>query len=134
MGPGFCPEIIRKAGGGCADDQTNAMLAVVQADDESLALPPAAKLALSVACPPPTEPTDAGLRREPCFEVILPRRTPALLLRPQAAQHGVFLLCGSLLAAPGNRPQIAAQRLSRANRVDRWDTPGYRHFRHGAAR
>ncbi|EDN00390.1 hypothetical protein BACCAP_01725 [Pseudoflavonifractor capillosus ATCC 29799] len=23
------------------------------------------------------------------FEVILPRRTPALLLRPQAAQHGV---------------------------------------------
>lgn len=28
------------------------------------------------------------------FEVILPRRTPALLLRPQTAQHGVFCLAG----------------------------------------
>ena len=109
----------RKAGGGCAGDQTNAMLAVVQADDESLASPPAAKLALSVACPPPTEPADAGLRREPSLEVILPGRTPALLLRPQAAQHGVSLaLRESLLAAPGNRPQIAAQRLDRVDRDD----------------
>ena len=52
VGPGFCPEIMRKAGGGCAGDQTNAMLATSK-------------------------------------EVILPRRTPSLLLRPQAAQHGV---------------------------------------------
>ena len=109
---------MRKAGGGCAGDQTNAMLAVVQADDESLASPPAAKLALSVACPPPTEPAGAGLRREPCLKVILPRRTPALLLRPQAAQHGVSFALRELLAAPGNCPQIAAQRLDRVDRDD----------------
>ena len=36
----------RKAGVGCADDQTNAMLAVVRADDESLVPPQAAGLAL----------------------------------------------------------------------------------------
>ena len=81
MGPGFCPEIMRKAGGGCAGDQTNAMLATSK-------------------------------------EVILPRRTPALLLRPQAAQHGVSFALRELLAAPRNRPQIAAQRLDRVDRDD----------------
>ena len=77
----------RKAGGGFAGDQTNAMLATSK-------------------------------------EVILPHRTPALLLRPQTAQYGVFLLCGGLLATPGNRPQIAAQRPGRVNRVNRRDTLG----------
>jgi len=72
---------MRKAGGGCAGDQTNAMLATSK-------------------------------------EVILPRRTPALLLRPQAAQHGVSFALRELLAAPGNCPQIAAQRLDRVDRDD----------------
>ena len=40
-----------------------------------------------------------------------PEPNTPLLLRPQTAQHGVFLLlCGVLLAILGNRPQIAAQR------------------------
>ena len=52
------------------------------------------------------------------LEVILPRRTPALLLRPQAAQHGVSFALRELLAAPGNCPQIAAQRLDRVDRDD----------------
>ena len=47
MGPGFCPEFGCRAlparciwqGSGFAADQTNAMLAVVRADDESLVLP-----------------------------------------------------------------------------------------------
>jgi len=43
---GWCPANRRKAGGGCAGDQTNAMLAVVRADDESLVPPQAAGLAL----------------------------------------------------------------------------------------
>ena len=130
---GQCPANRRKAGGGCAGDQTNAMLAVVQADDESLASPPVAKLALSVACPPPAEPACAGLRREPCFEVISPRRTPALLLRPQAAQLGVFLALRGITRhtrkSPANRrtaPRQGQQGRSLGH-------PGYRHFRHGAA-
>lgn len=52
------------------------------------------------------------------FEVILPRRIPALLLRPQTAQHGVSFALRELLAAPGNCPQIAAQRLDRVDRDD----------------
>ena len=43
---GWCPANRRKAGGGCAGDQTNAMLAVVRVDDESLVPPQAAGLAL----------------------------------------------------------------------------------------
>ena len=62
------------------------------------------------------------------LRVILPRRTPALLLRPQAAQQAFLLLCGSLLAAPGNRPQIAAQRLDRVDRDD-FSAPPNRHYR-----
>lgn len=71
----------RKADGGFADDQTNAMLATSK-------------------------------------EVILPRRTPALLLRPQTAQHGVSFALREFLAASGNCPQIAAQRLDRVDRDD----------------
>lgn len=45
---------------------------------------------------------------------------------PSLATNGptrrFFCLAGSLLAAPGNRPQIAAQRPGRVNRVDRRDT------------
>lgn len=85
MGPGFCPEIVRKAGGGCAGDQTNAMLATSK-------------------------------------EVILPRRTPASHLRPQAAQHGAPLALRGLLATPENLPQIAAPCPDRVNRADRWGT------------
>ena len=47
-------------GSGFAADQTNAMLAVVRADDESLVPPQAAGLALSVACPLPTETASLG--------------------------------------------------------------------------
>ena len=47
-------------GSGFAADQTNAMLAVVRADDESLIPPQAAGLALSVARPLPTETASLG--------------------------------------------------------------------------
>jgi hypothetical protein len=67
VGPGFCPEYVRKAGSGIAADQTNAMLAVVRADDEPLASPQAGRLVLSVARPLPTETATAGFRREPCY-------------------------------------------------------------------
>ena len=83
----------------------------------------------------PSLPTEVESSLAPCFllspakplcwvspgaplEVILPRRTPALLLRPQAAQHGVSFALRELLAAPGNCPQIAAQRLDRVDRDD----------------
>ena len=69
VGPGFCPECVRKAGSGITADQTNAMLAVVRADDASLASPQAGRLVHSVARPLPTEPAVAGLRREPCSAV-----------------------------------------------------------------
>lgn len=52
-------------GSGFAADQTNAMLAVVRADDESLVPPQAAGLALSVARPLPTETTSLGFGGNP---------------------------------------------------------------------
>ena len=74
MGVGFCPQL----GGvgpcpaqciwqdsGFAADQTNAMLAVVRADDESLVPPQAAGLALSVARPLPTETASLGFGGSP---------------------------------------------------------------------
>ena len=54
-GAGLCPAQSIWQGSGFAADQTNAMLAVVRADDESLVPPQAAGLALSVARPLPTE-------------------------------------------------------------------------------
>ena len=87
MGPGFCPEIMRKAGGGCAGDQTNAMLATSKE-----VIPRAEHLRSSFG------------HKQPNTAFLLP--------------------CGSLLAAPGNRPQIAAQRPGRVNRVDCRDTLG----------
>ena len=96
VGPGFCPEIMRKAGGGCAGDQTNAMLATSK-------------------------------------EVILPSRTPALLLRPQTAQHGVSFALREFTRRtwkpPANRR--TAPRQGQQGRPP--GHPGYRHFRHGAA-
>ena len=73
MGPGFCPEFGCRAlpaqcvwqGSGVAADQTNAMLAVVRADDESLVPPQAAGLALSVARPLPTETASLGFGGSP---------------------------------------------------------------------
>ncbi len=73
MGPGFCPEFGCRAlpaqcvwqGSGFAADQTNAMLAVVRADDESLVPPQAAGLALSVARPLPTETALLGFGGSP---------------------------------------------------------------------
>ena len=73
MGPGFCPEFGCRAlparciwqGSGFAADQTNAMLAVVRADDESLVPPQAAGLALSVARPLPTETASLGFGGSP---------------------------------------------------------------------
>ena len=56
---------MRKSGSGVAADQTNAMLAVVRADDESLVPPQAAGLALSVARPLPTETTSLGFGGNP---------------------------------------------------------------------
>lgn len=73
MGPGFCPEFGCRAlpaqsiwqGSGFAADQTNAMLAVVRADDESLVPPQAAGLALSVARPLPAETASLGFGGSP---------------------------------------------------------------------
>ena len=73
MGVGFCPEFGCRAlparciwqGSGFAADQTNAMLAVVRADDESLVPPQAAGLALSVAHPLPTETASLGFGGSP---------------------------------------------------------------------
>ena len=70
---GFCPEFGCRAlparciwqGSGFAADQTNAMLAVVRADDESLVPPQAAGLALSVARPLPTETASLGFGGSP---------------------------------------------------------------------
>ena len=64
-GVGPCPAQVHLAGSGFAADQTNAMLAVVRADDESLVPPQAAGLALSVARPLPTETASLGFGREP---------------------------------------------------------------------
>ena len=52
-------------GSGFAADQTNAMLAVVRADDESRVPPQAAGLALSVARPLPTETASLGFGGSP---------------------------------------------------------------------
>ena len=73
MGPGFCPEFGCRAlpaqsiwqGSGFAAGQTNAMLAVVRADDESLVPPQAAGLALSVARPLPAETASLGFGGSP---------------------------------------------------------------------
>ena len=73
MGPGFRPEFGCWAlpaqsvwqGSGFAADQTNAMLAVVRADDEALVPPQAAGLALSVARPLPTETASLGFGGSP---------------------------------------------------------------------
>ena len=73
MGPGFLPEFGCRAlpargiwqGSGFAADQTNAMLAIVRADDESLVPPQAAGLALSVARPLPTETASLGFGGSP---------------------------------------------------------------------
>ena len=73
MGVGFCPKMGCGAlparcvwqDSGFAADQTNAMLAVVRADDESLVPPQAAGLALSVARPLPTETASLGFGGSP---------------------------------------------------------------------
>ena len=80
-GVGQRPANKRKAGGGFADDQTNAMLATSK-------------------------------------EVFSPCRTPARPFGHKRPNTAFLLPCGSLLAAPGNRPQIATQRLDRVDRDD----------------
>ena len=64
-GVGPCPAQCIWQGSGFAADQTNAMLAVVRADDESLVPPQAAGLALSVARPLPTETASLGFGGNP---------------------------------------------------------------------
>ena len=64
-GVGPCPAQCIWPGSGFAADQTNAMLAVVRADDESLVPPQAAGLALSVARPLPTETASLGFGGSP---------------------------------------------------------------------
>ena len=74
MGVGFCPQLGGVGpcpaqcvwqGSGFAADQTNAMLAVVRADDESLVPPQAAGFAHSVARPLPTETASLGFGGSP---------------------------------------------------------------------
>ena len=77
-GVGPCPARCVWQGSGFAADQTNAMLAVVRADDESLVPPQAAGLALSVACPLPTETASLGFGGSP---VGGGDKTPALHFR-----------------------------------------------------
>ena len=64
-GVGPCPARCVWQGSGFAADQTNAMLAVVRADDESLVPPQAAGLALSVARPLPAETASLGFGGSP---------------------------------------------------------------------
>ena len=64
-GVGPCPAQCIWQGSGFAADQTNAMLAVVRADGESLVPPQAAGLALSVARPLPTETASLGFGGNP---------------------------------------------------------------------
>ena len=64
-GVGPCPAQCIWQGSGFAADQTNAMLAVVRADDESLVPPQASGLALSVARPLPTETASLGFGGSP---------------------------------------------------------------------
>ena len=64
-GVGPCPAQSVWQGSGFAADQTNAMLAVVRADDDSLVPPQAAGLALSVARPLPTETASLGFGGSP---------------------------------------------------------------------
>ena len=64
-GVGPCPAQCIWQGSGFAADQTNAMLAVVRADDESRVPPQAAGLALSVARPLPTETASLGFGGSP---------------------------------------------------------------------
>ena len=64
-GVGPCPAQCIWQGSGFAADQTNAMLAVVRADDESLVPPQAAGLALSGARPLPTETASLGFGGSP---------------------------------------------------------------------
>ena len=77
-GVGPCPAQCIWQGSGFAADQTNAMLAVVRADDESLVPPQAAGLALSVARPLPTETASLGFGGSP---VGGGDKTPALHFR-----------------------------------------------------
>ena len=65
LGAGLCPAQSVWQGSGFAADQTNAMLAVVRADDESPVPPQAAELALSVARPLPTETASLGFGGSP---------------------------------------------------------------------
>ena len=65
LGAGLCPAQSVWQGSGFAADQTNAMLAVVRADDESRVPPQAAGLALSVARPLPTETASLGFGGSP---------------------------------------------------------------------
>jgi hypothetical protein len=69
-GVGPCPAQCIWQDSGFAADQTNAMLAVVRADDESLVPPQAAGLALSVARPLPTETASLGFGGTLLGEVI----------------------------------------------------------------
>ena len=70
LGAGLCPAQSVWQGSGFAADQTNAMLAVVRADDESLVPPQAAGLALSVARPLPAETASLGFGGALLGEVI----------------------------------------------------------------
>ena len=99
MGPGFCPEFGCRAlparciwqGSGFAADQTNAMLAVVRADDESLVPPQAAGLALSVARPFGGNPVGGGDKNS-CFAFFRRSCTGGWYHYPRRSFHAVETL------------------------------------------
>ena len=108
-GVGPCPARCVWQGSGFAADQTNAMLAVVRADDESLVPPQAAGLALSVACPLPTETASLGFGGSPvgggdknsCFAFFRHFYVGGWYHYPRRALHAV-----ETLDARGSRRRI----------------------------
>ena len=94
-GVGPCPAQCIWQGSGFAADQTNAILAVVRADDESLVPPQAAGLALSVARPLPTETASLGFGESPAVggDKSSRKRKPLHLLEITAYAEE-FSICG----------------------------------------
>ena len=119
----------------CADRQrrTGALLAVVQADDESLVPPQAAGLALSVACPLPTKTASLGFGGSPAERGFF-RRKPTLCV---SVTSGLTRLLLVLRAFTRHARKPPANRRTPPQQGRKGRSPGHRlhrHFRHGAAR
>ena len=134
-------------GSGFAADQTNAMLAVVRADDESLVPPQAAGLALSVARPLPTETASLGFggssvgdgdktpglhffgisvwgwyhyprRALHAAETLDARGSRRLICRFYAAPE--FVLCGQNIPSSGTHATPAPNRAHSGSHAETW--------------